>query len=217
MSPEIQASTQHAKADATHSRRKATLLRTAKVICEAGEYLCLIRELSEIGLSLKFLHEAPRETRILLQLTNGLTYPIERVWAGREQAGYRFGNGIDLAEFLNEDAPHGCRPVRLTLSAPAVITDGQRRAKVTLKDLSREGARFESDAIHPCGTILSFEALGLPQRLGEVRWQDGRLFGMQFQHPLTLQQLADASLSLQPMIDRGPDLATAALKRSRAA
>lgn len=197
--------------------RKATILRTAKVICQTGEYLCLVRELSEIGLSLKFLHPVPKEKRILLQLTNGLTYPIERVWVGRQQAGYRFGNGIDLKEFLSEAAPYECRPIRLSLSTPATVTDGRIVTKVSLTDLSREGAQFESERHHTIGALISFEAPGLPQRLAEVRWQNGALYGMRFQHPLTLQQLADVAISLQPMNMREPDLTTAPLKRSRAA
>lgn len=197
--------------------RKAQMLRTAKVVCETGEYLCLIRELSQIGLSLKFLHEAPGDHRLILQLTNGLTYPIERVWTGRQQAGYRFASEIDPAEFVSEATPHEVRPVRLSLSAPAIITDGRVVTNVTLKDLSREGAQFESDAAHPVGTLVSFEVFGLPQRLGEVRWKNDELYGMRFQHPLTLQQLADAALDLQPLVVAPGNRVIDALRKSYAA
>lgn len=197
--------------------RKAQLLRTAKIVCETGEYLCLIRELSQIGLSLKFLHEAPSDHRVILQLTNGLTYPIERVWTGRQQAGYRFVTEIDPAEFLCEEAPHVVRPIRLSLSAPAIITDGRLVTNVILKDLSREGAQFESEAAHPVDTLVSFEVFGLPQRLGEIRWHNGDLYGMRFQHPLTLQQLADAALDLQPLVVAPANPVIDALRKSYAA
>jgi len=200
--------------DRDGNSRKALVLRTAKVICLSGEYLCLIRELSEIGLSLRYLHTVPDDERIILQLANGLTFPIERVWTGRKQAGYRFTRAIEIDEFLSESTPHECRPIRISLTAPATITAGQIVSRVHLKDLSREGAQFESEADHKVGMLASFEALGLPQRLGEVRWRDGTLFGMRFQHPLTLQQLADIALDLQPMDKTLPHLASTALTRN---
>ncbi|MEP3051946.1 MAG: PilZ domain-containing protein [Erythrobacter sp.] len=179
-------------------RRSSQLLRSAKVVCETGEYVCLIRDISEIGVGLSFLHEAPPEARIILQLTNGLTYPLERVWAGKTQTGYRFGSAISVAEFLGEESPFERRPVRLEIHANARITDGRQITKVQLVDISREGCKFASDGNHPEKRLLSFEALGLPQRLGQIRWQNGRNFGMQFQHPLAIEDLASTALRLQP-------------------
>lgn len=197
--------------------RKSVMLRTAKVVCESGEYVCLIRDLSELGIGLSFLHDAPPDARIILQLTNGLTYPIERVWAGKRQAGYRFGSEISLNEFLHEESPFDNRPVRLELSAEARITDGRAITRVHLLDISREGAKFESDGIHPQNRLISFDALGLPQRLGQIRWNEDKHFGIQFQHPLSIKELAAVSLRLQPFDQTAPDPLGIGLAKSRAA
>lgn len=204
-------------ADGRAAARKSAMLRIAKAVCQTGEYVCLIRDISELGIGLHFLHDAPPEERIILQLTNGLTYPIERVWAGKRQAGYRFGSEISLDEFLNEESPFENRPIRLEIPAEARITDGRLITKVQLVDISREGAKIESDGIHPEGRLISFEALGLPQRLGEVRWQDGKTFGMQFQHPLEIRELAEMALRLQPYDAPKSDRLDGALANSRAA
>lgn len=199
------------------AQRKSAMLRIAKVVCHTGEYVCLIRDLSELGIGLSFLHEAPPEPRIILQLTNGLTYPLERVWAGKRQAGYRFGSEISLEEFLREESPFESRPVRLDITADARITDGRTITRVRLIDISREGAKFESDGIHPEKRLVSFEALGLPQRLGQIRWQNGKQFGMRFQHPLEIQELATMAVRSQPLDAPTADRLYGALDKVRAA
>lgn len=199
------------------ARRKSAMLRTAKVVCQSGEYVCLIRDLSEIGIGLSFLHEAPSEPRIILQLTNGLTYPLERVWSGKRQAGYRFGSEISLDEFIHEESPFENRPIRLEIAAEARLTDGRMVTRVRLMDISREGAKFESDGTHPEQRLISFEALGLPQRLGQIRWQNGTTFGLQFQHPLEIQELATMAVRLQPFDVRVQDRLSGALAKARAA
>ena len=88
--------------DARLAKRASLLLRRAKLVCQTGEYLCLIRDVSELGVGLGFLHDVPPEPRTLLQLANDRTYPIERVWTGQRQAGYRFGGSVTLEEFLRE-------------------------------------------------------------------------------------------------------------------
>ena len=77
--------------------------KPAKVICQTGEYLCVVRDVSVLGAGLVFMHAVPPEPRILLQMANGLTYPIERVWIGKRQAGYRFGCEVTLDEFTEEN------------------------------------------------------------------------------------------------------------------
>ncbi len=217
--PVMDTSTADSEAGAEHraAARKSAMLRTAKVVCQAGEYVCLIRDLSELGIGLSFLHEAPPEPRIILQLTNGLTYPLERVWAGKRQAGYRFGSEISLDEFLHEESPFANRPIRLEISAQARITDGRTITRVGLIDISREGAKFESDGLHPEGRLVSFEALGLPQRLGQIRWQKGKQFGMRFQHPLEIRELATMAVRSQPLDAIAPDRLGGSLDKVRAA
>ena len=105
-------------------KRASPMLRSAKVVCQTGEYVCLVRDVSEDGVLLSYLHEVPGEPRIILSLANGQTYPIQRLWAGEAQAGYRFAGHAPLEEFLHESAPINVRPVRLTGSAAARVIDG---------------------------------------------------------------------------------------------
>ena len=90
--------------EARGAERTATMLRHAKLVCQSGEYLCRIRDVSALGVGLTFHHEVPPEPRIILQLANNLTYPIERVWLGKRQAGYRFGSDLSVSEFFAEQS-----------------------------------------------------------------------------------------------------------------
>ena len=55
-------------AEAREATRTSMMLRCAKVICQTGEYVAIIRDVSELGVGLSFLHRAPLEPRILLEL-----------------------------------------------------------------------------------------------------------------------------------------------------
>ncbi len=194
----------------------------AKVVCQTGEYLCFVRDVSTLGAGLTFMHAVPPEERILLQLANGLTYPIERVWIGKRQAGYRFGCEVTIEEFTRPqfgEAEDGLapRPIRLEIEADAKVGDGRQAAQVRLLNLSCEGARFECEVDFQLNALIGFSLEGLEKRIGQLRWRDGHTFGMQFQHRLTDQEIADCALMLQPFGSPYPDQLAGALDKARAA
>ena len=184
--------------DARLAKRASLLLRRAKLVCQTGEYLCLIRDVSELGVGLGFLHDVPPEPRTLLQLANDLTYPIERVWTGQRQAGYRFGGSVTLEEFLREQTPFPSRPLRLQLSAPVRLQDGRNIHDARLVDLSCEGAKIVSAGELQVNRLVSFELPGLPPQRAQVRWAEDRRYGLKFQHPLDSEELAHCALHHQP-------------------
>lgn len=193
------------------------MLRRAKLVCQSGEYLTLIRDVSENGISLGFLHDVPPEGRTILQLANGMTYPVERVWAQSRQAGYRFGCTITLDEFLREETPHPVRPLRLNLEGTARVQDGRTVIDTHLLDLSCEGAKIAChDDIRTKG-LVSFELPGMSPRLAQVRWNEGEQYGLQFQHPLESEELATCAMLLQPFGDMRKGRFAKLLAKARAA
>lgn len=184
--------------DPRQAHRASLMLRRAKLVCQSGEYLCLIRDVSELGVGLGFMHAVPPEPRTLLQLANGLTYPIERVWTGKRQAGFRFGAEVTLNEFLRENSQFESRPLRLQMSAGIRLGEGRKSYDARLLDLSCEGAKFTSPVELPEGKLVTFDLGGLPLQLGQVRWAEGKRHGMRFQHPITTEELAACALHLQP-------------------
>jgi len=196
------------------AKPRSLLLRSAKVVCFSGEYICLVRDVSAEGTLLSFLHDTPPDARMMLVLANGLTYPIERLWEGRSQAGYRFASDVSMAEFMNDSAPYEVRPIRLAIEAPARLVDGSKTHVARLLDLSSTGAKFECDAAVPSGRLVSFQIGGMAQFLGEVMWsadsahtsEQGQApagaHGFRLSHPLPLRELAAEALRLQPFAPR---------------
>lgn len=202
----------------THFSRGASLkLRRAKLVCQSGEYLCLVRDVSEIGIGLGFCHAVPPEPRTLLQLANDLTYPVERVWTGQRQAGYRFASDITLNEFLREQSPLANRPLRLQFSGRVRIQDRQRIHDSRLLDLSCEGAKLASPVKPEVGRLITFEIAGMDPQLAQVRWTEDGKFGVRFHHPLSTEELALAALHHQPFDETRPSGFSRLLAKARAA
>ncbi|MEO1220045.1 MAG: PilZ domain-containing protein [Pseudomonadota bacterium] len=204
-------------AEQRQSHRASLMLRRAKLVCQSGEYLTLIRDVSEKGIGLGFLHDIPPEPRTLLQLANGMTYPVERVWAQSRQAGYRFGCTITLDEFLREDGAHPVRPLRLKIEGKARIQDGRTAMEATLGDLSCEGAKIVCEDDLRTRGLISFELPGMTPQLATVRWNEDDHFGLQFQHPLSTEELAHCALTLQPFGDAKKSRFAQLLAKARAA
>lgn len=203
--------------EARGAKRASLLLRRAKLVCQTGEYLCLIRDVSTLGVGLGFAHPVPPEKRILLQLANDLTYPIERVWTGQRQAGYQFGGEITVEEFLREQSPHPSRPLRLNMTGNVRIQDARQRIDARLVDLSCEGAKVASQAELKLGRLITFELDGLPAQLAQVRWSENGRYGIQFQHPIDTEELARCALHLQPFDQTRSTGFAKLLRKARAA
>lgn len=194
-------------------KRASPMLRSAKVVCLTGEYVCLVRDVSDTGVLLSYLHEVPGEARIILVLGNGQTYPIQRLWEGESQASYRFASAISVPEFLHERSPFALRPVRLSVAASARLVDGADAHAAQLVDLSTHGAKIDCAARLACDRRISFQAHGMAPRPATIIWSEttgnAARCGLQFSEPLTLRELAQASLRMQPL--RAPPAAPAAI------
>lgn len=203
--------------DLRQADRAVMALPAAKLVCQSGEYVCHLRDVSVLGVGLAFRHAVPPEPRIILQLPSGATFPIERVWLGKRQAGYRFGCEVSLDDFAitpDNNAPH---PLALKVNAPARIRNGQKELCVRIAELACDGARIVCDSPPPQGRLVGFDVAGLAPQLGEIRWKDGNEYGLHFQHRLTIEELAQCALRLQPFGSSLPAGFAGLLSAARAA
>ena len=203
--------------DQREAERIELALRPAKLVCQSGEYACQMRDVSTLGVGLAFLHDVPPEPRMILQLASGHTYPVERVWIGKRQAGFRFAADVSLAEFLDDDGAQDAAPLKLKLVAPAQVIDGRNQIFATISEMGCEEVRIKSAEPLAFNRLLAFEIDGLTRQLGEVRWKDGDHYGLQFQHPLALQELARCALHHQPFGTSFPSGFAGLLSAARAA
>jgi hypothetical protein len=174
------------------------LIRSAKLICGAGEYLCVIRDVSATGVRLRIFHPLPPGQRFQLELSTGDRFEIERVWEATDHAGFRFADWIDVQGFIAEASPYPKRALRLRLDHPAALATDAGASGVTLRDLSREGARIETTLPLAIRQKVKLTGEGLPAIIANVCWRSSSAYGLVFQQVFTFEELARLAARLQP-------------------
>lgn len=183
--------------DMRGAQRYTLLIRTAKLVCESGEFLCIIRDVSATGLRLRLFHALPADARMALELANGELYFIERVWERDSHAGFRFAAPIDVEAFIGEVSPFPRRQPRLRLQFPAVLASDGQASVATVRDLSPQGARIETSRFLAIGQRVKLEGNGFPGIVAKVCWRSGPDYGLVFEQVFTLETLAVLAAQLQ--------------------
>lgn len=194
----------------SHAERRADprfalgMLRTAKLLCESGEYVCVVRDISATGCKVRLFHEPPPDTHLFLELGNGERFAMERMWQDGGHAGFRFSSEIDVDEFIEEPSPYPRRPVRLRIERPAAVKVKGAERQVMLVNLSQHGARIETATPLAVCERLRLDVPGLPPRIGNVRWRKGFAHGLVFQQAFRLDEFARHAFDLQPYLSAAP-------------
>ncbi|MCW1429438.1 PilZ domain-containing protein [Novosphingobium sp. JCM 18896] len=179
--------------------RFTLLIRSAKLICDHGEYLCIIRDVSASGVRLRTFHPLPQIPAFTLELSSGERFELERVWEGGDHAGFRFADWIDVQDFIAEASPYPKRALRLRIEFPATLEVDGKSAEARIRDLSREGARIETDLPLAIRQKLRISAKGFPSLTGSVTWRSATAYGLVFQQVFTFDELAKLAAQLQPV------------------
>ena len=190
-------------ADLRESTRATLLIRSAKLICQSGEYVCLVRDVSAVGVRLRLFHPLPPETWFFLALANGENYPMESRWsqpdpAGGAQAGFRFVQPIDVASFIEEAGEFPRRPIRLSVECHGQVFSDGRGTPMVLRNLSQAGARIETTTWLALHQTVRLVVAGLPERFARIRWRNRYDHGLAFDQAFRLEELAAHARVLQP-------------------
>lgn len=178
--------------------RFSLVMRTAKLLCETGEYVCIVRDISATGTKLRLFHAIPPDSHLYLELANGRRYAMERVWQDGDHAGYRFASPIVVSDFVEETSTYRRRPLRFGLQRTCLVTAGDRDVSAMLLNISQQGAGIEASREIAVGQQVRLEAPGLPLRFGHVCWRKDYAHGLVFQQSLRLDELARRLFELQP-------------------
>jgi len=184
-------------ADQRTSPRFTLLIRTAKLINSRGEFLCILRDASSTGVSVRTFHKLAPERRMLLEMPNGDRHEIETVWERDGAAGFRFTQPIDTQRIIEGRSRFSRRPVRLRLQVPAVLTSNGRSFAAVVRNISQQGARIQCRELLALEQKLRLDADGLPSIQAKVRWRRGEEYGLVFEDTFQFAELAQLANELQ--------------------
>lgn len=180
--------------------RFALLLRAAKLVGSRGEYLCIVRDVSETGAKLRLFHSLAGIGQLSLESVTGERIPLDLVWEHEGEAGFRFVEPIDVQRFIAEAGPYPKRPIRVAVDHAARITVAGHTSNVRVRDLSRQGACIESKAHLALGQQLRIEAEELPEFEATVCWRREPSYGLVFRQLMGLEELALRTFRMQQAV-----------------
>jgi len=174
--------------------RFTLLIRAAKLSCRSGEFVCIIRDVSESGVSVRLFHALPADDHFELQMPAGAVYGLTRVWERGLEAGFRFDSPVAVESLINEASAYPKRGLRLALTFPAVVCTLTQRCAATVRNLSQQGAMIDCEGLFAIDQSLRFEAAEIAPCLkgirAKVRWRRGTHYGLVFDDTFTLKDFA---------------------------
>jgi hypothetical protein len=192
------------QADAAELRaapRFTLLIRAARLVAAQGEFVCVIRDVSETGVSVRLFHTLPDDKMFDLCMPGGGQYPIRRVWVRGNEAGFEFTAPVDVATLIHEASEYPKRGLRLGLCFPIRISTLTQSCTGIVENLSQQGARFECGelfAIDQNLRIQGDEGAGVFRELrAKVRWRRDRHYGVVFDDTFALGHFARLAAQLQ--------------------
>ncbi len=181
--------------------RFTLLIRAAKLISPNGEFVCVIRDVSESGVSVRLFHKLPQGSPLELRMPNGAIYEMLLKWERDNEAGFEFVSPIDVTRLIAEASDYPKRGLRLDVCFPIRISTLTQSCEGVIANLSQQGARFETDglfAIDQNVRIATLESVpGFSEVRAKVRWRRDHDFGVVFEDTFALGDFARLAARIQ--------------------
>lgn len=184
-------------ADQRGAPRYTSLIRSAKLVCGQGEFVCVIRDVSSTGVSLRTFHALPIDHAIALELQNGERYEMTQVRADGLEASYQFDKPVAVDRLVHENWTFPKRQLRLNIVIPLEIAALTGRAKAVSLNLSQQGARIECDQIFAIDQRVTISCPQLPDIRCTVRWRKDSNYGLVFEDTFSLRNFAMLAVKVQ--------------------
>ncbi len=177
--------------------RYTLLLRQAKLRGRSGEFLCVLRDVSETGLSVRTFHRLPDDDRMAIELAEQRPHLLEKVWEKEGEAGFRFRDPVGLDELLADDARFPRRPFRATIEHAVDIRAAGIETPAQIINLSQQGACIRSDRLLAREQPIVVLASRLPPLDAKVRWRRDDSYGVAFVQSFSFRDFAVLLAKLQ--------------------
>ncbi len=190
-----------AEAELRTAPRFTLLIRAAKLVSAQGEFVCVIRDVSETGVSVRLFHALPGCSNFALQMPAGAIYELASVWQRENEAGFAFAQAVEVTQLVHEASEYPKRGLRLGVCFPVTITTLTQAFEAVVENLSQQGARITCDALLAIDQTVRIAVPGLGGETREVRakvrWRRDRHYGVVFDDTFTLGDFARLAARLQ--------------------
>ena len=181
--------------------RFTLLIRAAKLVSAQGEFVCVIRDVSETGVSVRLFHALPGCKDFALHMPAGAVYEVARVWEKGNEAGFTFTEAVEVERLVNESSEYPKRGLRLGLCFPVTIAMLAGRFDAVVENFSQQGARLSCNHLLAIDQSLRIEMPGPGGQIREVRakvrWRRDSNYGVVFDDTFTLGDFARMAALLQ--------------------
>jgi len=181
--------------------RFTLLIRAAKLVSAQGEFVCVIRDVSETGVSVRLFHALPGCKQYALHMPAGAIYEVARVWQRDNEAGFTFDAPVVVEKLVNESGEYPKRGLRLALCFPVTIKMLSGSVEAMVENLSQQGARLTCDRLLAIDQTVRMEMpdlSGKPREVrAKVRWRRDQQYGVVFDDTFTLGDFARLAALLQ--------------------
>lgn len=199
----------NAEPESRGAPRFAVMMRAAKLIADDRQFLCVLRDASATGVRVRLFHAIPHHEKLEIELGSGQRISCNLVWAAEDHAGLRFANPTDVQRLIDDSkAPFPKRQLRLRISVGALVHSGGVSAPMEWCDISQQGACIRSTKHLLLHELVRIETPSLPTIYAKVRWRREPLYGLIFEHPFKLDELARMAAPLQGVPHEAPDAAS---------
>lgn len=179
--------------------RFTLLIRTAKLVCGPAEYLCVIRDVSAEGISIRLFHPLPAidrlpadvDARFVLEMQTGDRHPVQLVWEKPGEAGFKFLTPVDVEQMIRRSSRFAKRELRFAAELPVKLAISGEKYPATLHNISQQGAMIESGHHLKIAQTLWIESRTLPDIEAKVRWRQGERYGLIFDTTFRMGDLAE--------------------------
>ncbi|MGY6550481.1 MAG: PilZ domain-containing protein [Erythrobacter sp.] len=188
-------------ADQRAAPRYTLLIRAAKLVSAAGEFVCVIRDISQSGVSVRLFHALPPLSEFELHMPAGAVYSVISVWQRDNEAGFSFAAPVDVDLLINEAGEYPKRGLRLGIAFPVMLTTISQSSMAMVENLSQQGALLAcKDLFAIDQNVRIAGGIATPpfrEVRAKVRWRRGGHYGVVFDDTFTLGDFARLAARLQ--------------------
>lgn len=185
--------------------RFTLLIRTAKLVCGSAEYLCVIRDVSAEGISVRLFHPLPPaehlpadvNSRFVLEMQTGDRHPVRSIWEKPGEAGFRFLTPVDVEQMIRRSSQFPKRELRFAAELPVKLAISGAKYHAVLHNISQQGAMIETGEHLKIAQTMWIESRTMPDIEAKVRWRQGERYGLIFDTTFRIGDLAEIVHALQ--------------------